>query len=97
LGSDGEDGKEWKLSLAVGAGDPEPGEAGLVADSATLARREAQLDVRIEVPGLTEGAAEPITEVVTAQKAAAREPAQHAATVPLGGGVDLSLPAIRSC
>lgn len=39
--------------------------------------------------------AEPITEVVTVQKAAAREPAQHTATELLGGGADLSLPGIR--
>ena len=89
--------KEWGLGLALAHGDLDPGAAGLAANSATLARREAQPDVRIEVPGLTEAAAEPITEVVPAQKAAAREPAQDAATEPLGGGVDLYLPAIRSC
>jgi hypothetical protein len=49
------------------------------------------------VPGRTEAAAEPITEVVTVQKAAAHEPAQHAATERLGGGVGLSLPDIRPC
>jgi hypothetical protein len=87
--------KEWGLGLAVGHGDPAPGEAGQAADSATLARREAQPNDRIGVPGLVETAAEPITEVVTAQKGAAREPAQRAATEAFGGTVDLSLADIR--
>ena len=78
LGSDGEDGTKWGLGLAVSHGDPEVGEAGLVADSATLALREAQPDVRIEVLGLIEAMAEPITDVVTVQKArGARTSAVH--------------------
>jgi hypothetical protein len=87
--SDGEGGKKRRLGLAVSHGDREPGEAGLVADSATLALREAQPDVRIEVLGLIEARVEPSTEVFTDQKAAATEP--------LGGSVDLSPPDIRSC
>lgn len=83
------------IGLAISDGDPEPGEAGLVADSATIALREAQPDVRIEVLSLIEAMAEPITEVVTVQKAAARAPAQHTATERVGGGADLSLPDIR--
>jgi len=67
--------QEWGFGLKVSHGDPEPGEAGVVADSATLARRKASADVRIEVLGLTEAVAEPITEVVTVQKAVTREPA----------------------
>ena len=83
------------IGLAVSHSDPAPGEAGLVADSATLALREAQPDVRTEVLSLIEAMAEPITEVVTVQKAAARAPAQHTATERVGGGADLSLPDIR--
>ena len=72
--------QEWGFGLAVNNGALDPGESGLVEESAKFALREAQPDVRIEVPCLTEAAAEPITEVVVTQKVAAREPAQHAAT-----------------
>jgi hypothetical protein len=80
--------QEWGFGLAVKHGDLDPGESGLVEEPATFARREAQPDVRIAFVGLTEAVAEPITEVVTAQKVAARELAQHAATDcrPTGGG-----------
>jgi hypothetical protein len=98
VGSDGGEGnKTGGFSLAVGHGDLDLAEVGQAADSATLAPPEAHPDVRIEALGLIEAAAEPITEVVTAQKVAARQPAQDAATEPLGGGVDLSPPDIRSC
>jgi hypothetical protein len=72
--------QEWGLGLAVNNGALDPGESGLVEESAKFALREAQPDVRIAFLGLIEATAEPITEVVTTQKVAAREPAQHAAT-----------------
>ena len=85
------------IGLAISDGDPEPGEAGLVADSATIALREAQPDIRIEVLSLIEAMAEPITEVVTVQTAAVHEPLQHTATKPLGRGVYLSPLGFRPC
>jgi hypothetical protein len=72
--------QEGGFALAVNNGALDPGESGLFEESAKFALREAQPDVRIAFLGLIEATAEPITEVVTAQKAAAREPAQDAAT-----------------
>ena len=59
--------QEWGFGLAVNNGALDPGESGLVEESAKFALREAQPDVRIAVLGLIEATAQPITEVVTTQ------------------------------